>query len=418
MALQWVEGGAAAPLLTHGPRIGLALDGGGPLGAIYEVGALCAVEESIAGLDLADCHAYVGVSAGGIIAAALANRMTPRALCASFILNTGGADDRFDPAVLLAPAWGEFARRLAGLPPALGRAAWAWAVDRNALLAAERIGAALPTGLLSGARLEQQLRRQFNRAGRSNDFRHLRRKLVLVATELDTGRAIPFGMPGFDHVPVSRAVQASSALPGLYPPVEIDGRSYVDGALKKTLHASVLLDEGLDLLLCLNPLVPFEAVAPDASRVLQRGGRHIPKLVDGGLPVVLSQTFRTLIHSRLEIGMKAYEASHPDTDILLIEPDPRDAELFFSNTFGYAQRRRIAEHAYQHTRRQLRAQRGRLARVLARHRLGLDAALLDDPRRTLVGNRPPAGSRFGRALQQLEAVLDDLGQQVEVAQPR
>ena len=48
------------------PRIGVALAGGGPLGAIYELGALCALDEAITGLDLADCHAYVGVSAGAL----------------------------------------------------------------------------------------------------------------------------------------------------------------------------------------------------------------------------------------------------------------------------------------------------------------------------------------------------------------
>jgi NTE family protein len=74
--------------------------------------------------------------------------------------------------------------------------------------------------------------------GRSNDFRRLQRRLVLVATDLDSGEAAPFGLPGWDHVPISQAVAASAALPGLFPPVQIDGRWYVDGALKKTLHAA------------------------------------------------------------------------------------------------------------------------------------------------------------------------------------
>ena len=70
-------------------RVGLALAGGGPLGAIYEIGALCALEEALTGVDFADCHSYVGVSAGGFIAAGVANGMTPRELCASFIENVG-----------------------------------------------------------------------------------------------------------------------------------------------------------------------------------------------------------------------------------------------------------------------------------------------------------------------------------------
>lgn len=48
------------------------------------------------------------------------------------------------------------------------------------------------------------------------------------------GAIYELGAPGFDHVPISQAVLASTALPGLFPPVEIDGRFYVDGALKKT----------------------------------------------------------------------------------------------------------------------------------------------------------------------------------------
>ncbi len=79
-----------------------------------------------------------------------------------------------------------------------------------------------------------------------------------MATELDSGRAVRFGDPGLDHVPISRAVQASTALPGLYPPVLIDGRHYVDGVLLKTMHASVALEKGADLVICVNPIVPVD----------------------------------------------------------------------------------------------------------------------------------------------------------------
>ena len=62
------------------PKIALALAGGGPLGAIYEIGALCALDEALEGLDFTGLHHYVGVSAGGFIAAGLANGMSPREL--------------------------------------------------------------------------------------------------------------------------------------------------------------------------------------------------------------------------------------------------------------------------------------------------------------------------------------------------
>ena len=391
----------------HTSRIGLALAGGGPLGAIYEIGALCALDEALQGLDFTQCHSYVGVSAGGFIAAGLANGMRPRELCRAFIENEGSEAQLFEPTLLIRPAYGEFVQRLAALPGLLASAGFQYAFGRRSLMSAfERVGRAIPTGLFSNRLIDQRLQKMFAQPGRSNDFRRLQRQLVLVATDLDSGQAAPFGLPGWDHVPISKAVQASAALPGLFPPVEIDGRAYVDGALKKTMHASVLLEQGLDLLICLNPLVPFDASRPPAP---QAGGRQrIPRIADGGLPVVLSQTFRSMIHSRLELGMKGYERAYPATDIVLFEPDQRDAELFLANTFSYSQRRRLAEHAYQQTRQMLRARRATLAPRLAAHGITLDLDVLRDTQRTLVDAGRPARSRVARALRDLEQTLDEL----------
>jgi predicted acylesterase/phospholipase RssA len=391
------------------PRIGLALAGGGPLGANYEIGALCALEEALPGVDFNDLAGYVGVSAGACLAAGLANGISPRQLCAAFIENDGPRADVISPRLFVQPAWIEFARRFAALPGLSAMALWQVLARRRAWLeVAELLGRALPTGVFSNAPLEAQVRRMLEQPGRSNDFRHLARRLVLVATDLDSGATAPFGTPGWDHVPISRAVAASAALPGLFPPVAIDGRWYVDGALKKTLHARVLLDMGLDLVLCLNPLVPFDSTRSRRHRVLGSAEPRIPRLVDGGLPVVLSQTFRTLIHSRLELGMKGYEASHPEVDLLLFEPDHRDPAMFDANVFSYRQRRKLAEHAYQQTRANLRARQGELSRILARHGLALDTTVLADDRRTLLKKHRPTGTRAARALKRLDQVLDDL----------
>ncbi len=295
------------------PRIGLALAGGGPLGAIYEIGALCALEEALVGVDFTRLDGYLGVSAGAFIAASLANGMTPRELCASFIENDASRADILEPDLFLRPAWGEFARRLRALPGLAAQAGIDLALrGRSKLAALERLGRAMPAGVFSADALQRQLAAMFSVPGRSNDFRTLERRLVLVATDLDSGDAVPFGLPGHDHVPISLAVQASAALPGMFPPVVIDGHAFVDGALKKTLHASVLLDEGVELLIALNPLVPFDGRASQApARVLGRSQEPIPHMVDGGLPLVLAQTFRSLIHSRLALGMKGYQRSHP-----------------------------------------------------------------------------------------------------------
>ena len=216
------------------PRIGLALAGGGPLGAIYEIGALCALEEALPGLDFNVLDGYVGVSAGSFVAAGLANGLTPRQLCTAFIENDGPREDIVRPNLFIRPAFSEYARRAASLPGLVAMAAYGYAFKGRSLLdSLEHLGRALPTGLFSNAPLERQMRSLLSSPGRSNDFRQLQRRLVLVATDLDSGETTPFGLPGWDHVPISEAVAASAALPGLFPPLPIDGRWYVDGALKK-----------------------------------------------------------------------------------------------------------------------------------------------------------------------------------------
>ena len=401
------------------PKIALALSGGGPLGAIYEIGALCALEESLNGIDFTKLQHYVGVSAGGFLAAALANGITPRQLCASFIEDDKASTDNFDPVWLMTPAYGEFARRAVMAPALLIGALWQLTVRRKPwTYALHHLSATLPAGIFSNEQVHLQLERLFSQAGRSNDFRQLKTQLTLVATNLDSGDAVAFGRPGWDQVPISKAVQASAALPGLFPPVEIDDSYYVDGALKKTMHASVALEQGIDLMLCLNPLVPFDATAPRVAKVMRRGlpaaQQHIPRIVDGGLPAVLSQTFRSLIHSRMVLGMRQYEHAYPDTDIILIEPDHRDPEMYLANTFSYAQRRHLAEHAYQQTRQMLRSHKTGLSAKLHRHGITLHHEALDDPNRCLSAPAK-APTPIGRAIATLQEIMDDLGHVVRSA---
>ncbi len=401
------------------PKIALALAGGGPLGAIYEIGALCALQESLRGINFNRLQHYVGVSAGGFIAAGLANGITPRQLFGLFIEDRQHQTEVFDPAWLLRPAFGEFLSRSLLLPELMLKGAWQGTLGQASFMRSlERLSPGLPTGIFSNAQIDVELARLFTRPGRSNDFRQLSSRLTLVATHLDSSTAVAFGRTGWDHVPISKAVQASAALPGLFPPVEIGGQYFVDGALIKTMHASIALDEGVDLMLCLNPLVPFDATAPLASaenpipwatRV-----QAIPSIVAGGLPSVLSQTFRSLIHSRLVLGLKSYEQAYPNTDIILIEPNHRDPELYLANTFSYSQRRHLAEHAYQQTRQMLRSQQTGLSAKLGYHGITLNHAVLDDLHRHLCPPKRPA-TRVGQALSKLHNTMENLNRLVQPA---
>lgn len=389
--------------------LGLALAGGGFMGAVYEIGALAAVEEAIPGLDFCAAQSYVGVSAGAFIAAGLANNITPREFVRLFIDET--QTDGFDPGAMLRPNFNEFGARAMRLPPLAAGAAWNYATKPDGLLASfRRVGKALPTGLFSTKQAETYMENLLSKEGRTNDFRELKPKLRVVATDLDTGDAVEFGGDGLADVPISQSVLASSALPGLFPPVEIGGKHYVDGALKKTMHASVALEDGIKLLFCFNPIVPLNT---RESRGKTR------KLTDTGLPGVLAQTMRSLIHSRMSVGMARYKTAYPDADLILFEPDHGDDELFFINIFATSGRRRLCEHAYRATRAQLWQRRHELGPILKKHGLALDLDVLQQNHRTLVDPALVAESPLkglARVTSTLNAALDDITRFVKTRQ--
>jgi predicted acylesterase/phospholipase RssA len=354
--------------------IGLALAGGGPFGAVYEIGALLALEDAVQGLELHRLDCYVGVSAGSFLAAALANGIPIREI--HRVLIGGGAGDiALSANRFRRPAWREYLRAT--------------------------LGRRLPTGIFDNEAIHHYLSEVFERPGRTNDFRRLGRRLYIVATDLDTGETVSFGRPGHDHVPISRAVQASAALPGIFPPVQIEGHHFVDGALRKTLHASEALDDGMGLVLCVNPIVPF-----DRRRAAAGPGRPRPRLARAGLTAVMSQTLRTLIHSRLVTGIARYRTRYPGADVVLFEPEQGDEEIFSANLLGYAARRRICERAYRSTLRDLLRRRERLEPVFARHGVRIRPTLLTPEEGAAATPLTVTAVRLDASLAQLRGLLE------------
>jgi len=388
-------------------KIGLALAGGGPVGGIYEVGALAALSEAFEGADFNAFDYYVGVSSGSFVAAALANGLRPATLARMLVEND--AEEVFEPERLLRLAFGEYCKRAQSVPLLLWSSFCNYLSDpwHLGLFASfQSLGRALPAGIFDNSGIEEVLDKLFSTAGRSNDFRQIKHKLFLVATDLDSGESLSFGEPGLDDVPISLAVQASSALPGLFPPVKIGGHYFVDGALIKTLHASIALREGADLAICINPLVPFDSKLAARQAPRDRRKRTLEHLVDGGLPVVLAQTFRAIIYSRMRIGMDRYRMEYPNADVLLFEPTRDDADMFFANVFSYSNRVRVCEHAYQGTRGDLYCRRNRLAPLLARHGIRLNVDVLEDRTRSLLSAQRQIDPAL--AVAALDSSLDEL----------
>jgi predicted acylesterase/phospholipase RssA len=274
----------------------------------------------------------------------------------------------------------------------------------------DTIGRCLPSGLFDSEAIERFLRKIYESEGRSNDFRDLDCTLYVVAVNLDTGAAVRFGEPEHADVPISRAVQASAALPALYSPVRIDGRYYVDGALRRTLHASAALDQGVDLLIGINPLVPFSSSDDGAP---QPGPLPVSKLIRGGLPLILSQSFRALLQSRMKVGFAKYRESHPGTDLVLLEPNQGDEHMFFTNVFSFSSRNALCDHAYRVTRQDLLNRADALDQILEKHGMKINREILADQDRSLKQSLDEG--YFGRSSvsRKLSLALDELQEELQ-----
>ncbi len=268
----------------------------------------------------------------------------------------------------------------------------------------------IPTGIYDNQALEAFLATVFSAAGRTDDFRDLDTELFIVAVNLNTGEAVRFGDDAHNHIPISAAVQASASLPGLYPPTQIEGEYYVDGALRRTLHASVALDADVDLLLAVNPLVPF-----DARQYEGENSDAKASLTEGGLPLVLSQTFRALIQSRMQVAFAKYAQQYPHANMLLMEPNRNDETLFFTNVFSYASRASLCEHAYQVTRRELRERLDELQPMFAEHDITINVEILNDDERSVIdsvdhnanGGPTALGQLLSQTLDQLDGYVEE-----------
>jgi NTE family protein len=393
-------------------KTGLALAGGVLEGGFYEIGVLCALQDAIEGLDFTRLDVYVGVSSGAVITSLLANGLSPRTLSRA-ILSRADPEINLDPNILFTPAVREYARRALKVPGLV--AGWVRRrierpLDMSVIGSMLELGALTPVGLFDSAPMERYLARVLSGAGRTNDFRRLKAKLRVVAVKLDSAELVTFGGEGNDHVPISKAVQASLSLPGFYCPVQIDGEDYIDGVARRTLNASVALDEGTDLLFCVNPIVPVDVHGGAQGNGTGANGKRARGLADYGLPAVLSQTFRTAIHSRMGTGFRGYAHTYPGADVILVEPPLSDHRMFFSNIFSVSNRREVCEHAYRSTLTHLREHREALDAQLAKRGMRLRPEVLADEGRLLfedeaigvAGDIRSVLDRLGRVLDRIE----------------
>src|SRR3954462_3915162 len=254
---------AEAPPAGKGPaprrrrrrsKTALVLGGGGFTGAVYEIGALRALDLLSVNRTVNQFDVYVGTSAGSFVASLAANGVTPEEMMRVVNQQVPTPFRDVDRSTLMRPNYLEFAQATALLPlRMLGLARNVLSQLRSTSVVDLAVGfaEALPSGIYDSNAVEHYLEQVLGDPDRVNDFRLLQNELYLPATDLDTCERIVLGGADWDDVPLARAAAAATragaaptALPTVYKPVEIKGRHLVAGGLRSTPNVDIAVEAG------------------------------------------------------------------------------------------------------------------------------------------------------------------------------
>lgn len=368
-------------------KTALVLAGGAVSGGAFKLGGMLALNRFMINRNMVDFDIYVGISAGSIIAVCLANGITIEELIKA-LEGKAGKLLPIKASAFYAPNYKDFI----GLPFHMVYDLATWIPKsaihffktthlfnrefRETLLEAVRSPNTenldrlvkivmddnamqvkkpsipwnyIPTGLFTTEKMEKLIRKNIERNGSSNDFRGLYKRtgkaLYIVAMNLDTAERTIFGHDHLNTVPISRAVQASIAVPLFYKPVTIGENDYVDGAVAKTTSIDLAIAKGADLVICYNPFRPFNH---EVFSRKYKGEKYRMRIATDGIYAVLNQVMRTVLHTRLMSGIEL-RRKNPDYkgDIILVEPSDYDDTFFDMNPLAFWERKKAIQRGYE-----------------------------------------------------------------------
>jgi len=255
-------------------KLGLVLGAGGLVGMAYHAGVLHALEEE-GGVAPGEASLIVGTSAGAVVGAYLRNGWTTRDFWAMALAPPSPSPvpglarlpipqgmrplsvvaDAVVPGLppVLVPA---FSNPCEGLRRSLGSA---WVLSRLVLRLPlpplpRAVQDRFPGGMFgleqSRVRLEQDLEAAWPQA-----------PLWLCAFDIGNGQRVVLGRDLTSAVTVPRAVLASSAVPGLYPPVRVGRRVLVDGGCHSCTNLDLAVEAGCDVVVVVAPMA-YDTCSP------------------------------------------------------------------------------------------------------------------------------------------------------------
>jgi NTE family protein len=368
------EESAAAVRRQKRSKTALVLGGGGFTGAVYEIGALRALDLLSVNRTVNQFDVYVGTSAGSFVAAMVSNGISPEEMMR--VVNqqvpTPFRDIHLGQVLRLNLL--EFVRKGAMMPlravklvrelgPQLGQVSL---MDIGLGLVD-----GLPSGFYSGSGVEEYVRTVLSDPDRTDDFRLLDKELYLTGTDLDTSERVIFGANDWDDVPISQAVRASTALPIVYKPFRIRDREFVDGGIVSTTNLDIAVHAGAKLIIVVNPMVPY--VNDFTRKVPTLLGARVRHVSDMGMAHIGYQVFKLMAYQRLHEMAKQWEDKYPGVDIVLIEPEPDDELMFQTPILNFASRVEIARHGFQSVTLKLAEDYDRFREICGRHGIEISA---------------------------------------------
>ncbi|MBI5668608.1 MAG: patatin-like phospholipase family protein [Chloroflexi bacterium] len=319
------------PQLQKKPGVSLVLSGGATKAFYFHLGVLKVLQPE-------NISSIVGTSAGAVIGAFVASGATVDNLLASLYQKQVYLP-KFDTWVrtltstmLFKPKYQDIAwqailtgyaglRFLASLPVLYNRDLVAEAIDR--LIDSQ----SHVTGFFDAIALENL----FKSLLPSADFAHTDIDLYVVATCLDCRmRGVFNGRYEFEdgenwfmtNVPIHKAVRASTCIPGMFEPVRINGKYFVDGEIKQTLSADI----GVQL--------ADKVVVSHTYQPLYLGDEGSVR--DMGWLNIVKQSTSVIFSERIAIWRRIYEQQNPEKEIIWIQPDPEDSEFFSAPEFSFS----------------------------------------------------------------------------------
>ena len=315
--------------LTSSRRIGktaICASGGGITGIYYEMGVLKCLDDCLTNCGVNDFDMMFGISAGAVVTSLLSVGYTPDELIAGI---AGAAGGRVPPLSLSLLRLSHFNHqdirwRMTSAAKTGLRAFWETLRGRGEDTAEKLFleYTSLVGAPFHSSEFEVILRRILQMAGSTNDFRKLPLELFIGASDQDARSHVLFGSQGYDHVPISKAVQASLSVNPAFSSVPIEGRYYEDGAITRTSNFVEAIQRDATLVFTLDPFVPYVSKLPGVAH--RRGVLYN-----------IDQDIRTISFTRFERARNSTLRKNPEVSSYTFLPSNTLRRLLSTNPMDH-----------------------------------------------------------------------------------